>query len=91
MEVAALSATASYSTALAKCTPRCVAVSRPGVVTVECAHHVNKKATGKHNKRRPKKRSLWDKKRGGTKDYGPLPEAPPVWELEEAEGESTKA
>eukprot|EP00270_Netrium_digitus_P018269 TRINITY_DN691_c0_g1_i1.p1 TRINITY_DN691_c0_g1~~TRINITY_DN691_c0_g1_i1.p1 ORF type:complete len:124 (+),score=25.18 TRINITY_DN691_c0_g1_i1:47-373(+) len=49
---------------------------------IEAAHHVNKKATGKHQKNRPKKSSPSDIKRGGTKDYGPLPERPPFLQLD---------
>eukprot|EP00897_Mesotaenium_endlicherianum_P007084 jgi/Mesen1/6403/ME000329S05565 len=64
--------------------------SNVSTLKIEAAHHVNKKATGKHVACRPKKRSLWDKKRGGTKDYGTLPPAPPIWglDLEESEKES---
>ena len=55
---------------------------------IEAAHHVNKKATGKHNKMRPKKHNPSDKKRGGTKDYGPLPPAPPIWGFDLSDGSS---
>ena len=85
-----LSASAAYSAALPVTGSRSSAAPRRSSVLVECAHHVNKKATKKHIDRRPKKHAVWDRKRGGTKDYGPLPEAPPVWELdEEASTESS--
>jgi len=43
---------------------------------------VNKKATKKHMDRRPK-RSASGTATGGTKDYGPWPEVPKEFSLEE--------
>ncbi|CAI5532544.1 unnamed protein product [Closterium sp. Naga37s-1] len=82
-------ASLSFAASVATC-PAAVASPSTAPVSsrrlnVESAHHVNKKATGRHVATRPKKHAVWDRKRGGTKDYGPLPEAPPVWRIEEDE------
>ncbi|CAI5989632.1 unnamed protein product [Closterium sp. NIES-64] len=83
--MASLSFAASVATCPAAVASPSTAPASSRRLNVESAHHVNKKATGRHVATRPKKHAVWDRKRGGTKDYGPLPEAPPVWRLEEDE------
>ncbi|CAI5497658.1 unnamed protein product [Closterium sp. Naga37s-1] len=82
-------ASLSFAASVATCPAVVASLSTAPVssrrLNVESAHHVNKKATGRHVATRPKKHAVWDRKRGGTKDYGPLPEAPPVWRIEEDE------
>eukprot|EP00271_Cylindrocystis_brebissonii_P010170 TRINITY_DN26279_c0_g1_i1.p1 TRINITY_DN26279_c0_g1~~TRINITY_DN26279_c0_g1_i1.p1 ORF type:complete len:107 (+),score=10.89 TRINITY_DN26279_c0_g1_i1:201-521(+) len=57
-------------------------------LVIEAAKHVRPKSTKGHTKNRPKKHAKWDKKRGGTREYGPFDRPPPIWSLDEGQAEA---